>query len=59
MKINIKIIFYFLGFLLLINGGFMFLTAMLSYLYGDGNTNSLLTSGFIVTVVGLLMLFLI
>ena len=58
MKINIKIIFYFLGFLLLINGGFMFLTALLSYFYEDGITNSLLTSGVIVTVVGLLMLFL-
>ena len=58
MKINIKIIFYFLGFLLLINGGFMFLTALLSYFYKDGITNSLLISGVIVTAVGLLMLFL-
>lgn len=56
MKINIKIIFYFLGFLLLINGGFMFLTALLSYFYNDGITHSLLTSGTIVSVLGLLML---
>ena len=58
MKINVKIIFYFLGFLLLINGGFMFLTALLSYFYEDGITNSLLSSGIIVSVVGLIMLFL-
>ncbi len=58
MKINIKIIFYFLGFLLLINGGFVFLTALLSYFYEDGITNSLLTSGVVITVVGLLILFL-
>ena len=57
MKINIKIIFYFLGFLLLINGGFMFLSALLSFLYKDGITSSLLLSGIIVTVAGLLMLY--
>ena len=57
MKINIKIIFYFLGFLLLINGGFMFLTALLSFFYKDGITTSLLLSGIIVTVAGLLMLY--
>ena len=58
MKINTKIIVYFLGFLLLINGGFMFLTALLSYIYQDGITNSLLISGVLVTLVGLAMLLL-
>jgi len=58
MKINTKIIVYFLGFLLLINGGFMFLTALLSYIYQDGITNSLLMSGVLVTLVGLAMLIL-
>ena len=58
MKINTKIIVYFLGFLLLINGGFMFLTALLSYIYQDGITNSLLMSGVLVTLVGLAMLLL-
>ena len=58
MKINTKIIVYFLGFLLLINGGFMFLTALLSYIYQDGITNSLLLSGVLVTLVGLAMLLL-
>ena len=45
MKINTKIITYFLGFLLLINGGFMFLSALLSYIYKDGITGDLLLSG--------------
>ena len=58
MKINIKIITYFLGFLLVINGGFMFLSALLSYLYKDGITADLILSGFLVSIIGLLMLFL-
>jgi len=45
MKINTKIITYFLGFLLLINGGFMFLSALLSYIYKDGITGDLIISG--------------
>ena len=58
MKINIKIITYFLGFLLIINGGFMFLSACLSFFYKDGITNELFLSGILVSVIGLLMLFL-
>ena len=58
MKINTKIITYFLGFLLLINGGFMFLSALLSYIYKDGITGDLILSGIIVSIIGLLMLFL-
>ena len=58
MKINIKIIVYFLGFLLLINGGFMFISALLSFIYQDGITDRLIISGFAVTLTGILMLFL-
>ena len=58
MKINIKIITYFLGFLLIINGGFMFLSALLSCIYKDGITVDLILSGTIVSIIGLLMLFL-
>ena len=58
MKINVKIITYFLGFLLLINGGFMFLSALLSFIYKDGITGDLILSGAITSVIGLLMLFL-
>jgi len=58
MKINIKIITYFLGFLLLINAGFMFLSALISFIYADGITVELIISGSIVLIIGLLMLFL-
>ena len=58
MNLNFKIIFYFLGFLLLINGSFMFLSALLSFLYSDGITVQLTASGFIVSLVGLILLFL-
>ncbi len=58
MKINIKIITYFLGFLLLINAGFMFLSALISLIYADGITIELITSGSVVSIIGLLMLFL-
>ena len=56
MKINTKIIIYFLGFLLLINGGFMFLSALMSFIYKDGIAVSLLTSGVIVSLIGLIFL---
>ena len=58
MKINIKIITYFLGFLLLINAGFMFLSALMSFIYADGITVDLIISGSIVSIIGFLMLFL-
>ncbi|MDP6879108.1 MAG: TrkH family potassium uptake protein, partial [Candidatus Marinimicrobia bacterium] len=58
MKINHKIILYFIGFLLLFNGGFMFISSMLSYYYKDGITMDLIYSGLIVTLIGGLLLFL-
>ncbi len=56
MKINLKIIIYFLGFLLIINGAFMFICALLSFVYSDGITFDLLMSGTIVSLAGLFML---
>ena len=58
MKINHKIIFYFIGFLLLFNGGFMFISSVLSYYYKDGITMDLIYSGLIVTLIGGLFLLL-
>ena len=58
MKINHKIILYFIGFLLLFNGGFMFISSMASYHYKDGITMDLIYSGLIVTLIGGLLLFL-
>ncbi|WP_299228575.1 TrkH family potassium uptake protein [uncultured Psychroserpens sp.] len=57
MKLNYKIIFHFFGLLLLFNGGFMLLSAIMSYVYNDGVTFQLLLSGlFVVIAGGLIML---
>ena len=52
MKINFPIIFYFFGILLMFNGGFMFIASLLSYVYNDGITDSLIVSGIIVLSLG-------
>ena len=52
MKINYQIIFYFFGILLMFNGVFMFIASLLSYIYNDGITDSLIVSGIIVLSVG-------
>ncbi|WP_375238244.1 TrkH family potassium uptake protein [Aurantibacter sp.] len=58
IKLNYKIIFYFLGLLLLFNGGFMLLSALVSFIYSDGVTLQLCLSGLIsIAIGGLFMLF--
>ena len=58
MKLNYKIIFHFFGLLLLFNGGFMLLAALLSFCYNDGATFMLFLAGISVLAFGLLtMLF--
>lgn len=52
MKINYQIIFYFFGILLMFNGGFMFIASILSFIYNDGITDSLIVSGIIVVSLG-------
>lgn len=54
MKQNNKIIIHFFGLLLLFNGGFMLLAALLSFIYSDGATNQLVLSGLSVLVIGFL-----
>ncbi|MCK0110404.1 TrkH family potassium uptake protein [Flavobacteriaceae bacterium S0825] len=56
MKLNYKIIFHFLGLLLLFNGGFMLLAAIMSYAYNDGATLSISLSGIAVMVIGILVM---
>ena len=58
MKLNFKIIFYFFGILLLFNGSFMLLSSILSFLYNDGITLSLILSGIIVSLLGLVLMLL-
>ena len=52
MKLNFKIIFHFLGLLLLCNGGFMLLSSIISYIYEDGVTLKLVLSGVSVLLLG-------
>ncbi|MDT0559359.1 potassium transporter TrkG [Ichthyenterobacterium sp. W332] len=52
MKLNYKIIFHFFGLLLLFNGGFMFLAALLSLCYQDGITLDLALSGLVIVLLG-------
>ncbi|WP_066221383.1 TrkH family potassium uptake protein [Formosa haliotis] len=52
MKLNFKIIFHLLGLLLLFNGGFMLLSALVSLLYDDGVTIKLFYSGMIPVMLG-------
>lgn len=58
MKLNYKIIFHFLGLLILFNGGFMLLSTLVSYLYKDGVTGSLSIAAMVTLVLGgVVMLF--
>lgn len=58
MKLNYKIIFHFFGLLLLFNGGFMLLSALISLIYKDGVTFQLFLAGISNLIVGVVtMLF--
>lgn len=52
MKLNFKIILHFFGLLLLFNGGFMLVAALISLIYKDGVTTQILLSGILVVLVG-------
>ncbi|UKM66266.1 TrkH family potassium uptake protein [Flavobacteriaceae bacterium GSB9] len=52
MKLNYKIIFHFLGLLLLFNGSFMLLSSLISFIYQDGVSLQLFMSGIITAIIG-------
>ena len=54
MKLNYKIIFHFLGLLVLFNGAFMLLSTLVSFIYKDGVTQQLLSASLITLLVGVL-----
>lgn len=56
MKLNYKIIFYFFGLLLLFNGGFMLVSALISLIYADGVTFELFLSSIAVLLLGTLVM---
>jgi len=57
MKLNYKIIFHFLGLLLLFNGGFILIATIISLVYKDGVTLELLLSGFTILILGSIIMF--
>ena len=56
MKLNYKIILHFFGLLLLFNGGFMLLAALISFIYKDGVTTEILLSGVLIILVGVILM---
>jgi len=52
MKLNYKIIYHFFGLLLMFNGGFMLIAALISRIYKDGVTLELFLSGAVTVLVG-------
>jgi len=57
MKFNYKIIIHFIGLLLLCNGVFMSLSAIISFFYNDDVVNQLFLSGAITLALGFIMMF--
>ncbi|WP_203226919.1 TrkH family potassium uptake protein [Confluentibacter flavum] len=58
MKLNFKIVFHFLGLLLLFNGGFMLLSALVSFIYKDGVTFQIGLAGILTLVIGVVAMLL-
>lgn len=54
MKLNYKIIIHFFGLLMLFNGGFMLIAALLSLFYKDGATLNIFYAGISVMLIGVL-----
>ncbi len=58
MKLNYKIIFYLFGLLLLFNGGFMLISAIVSWAYNDGLTLNILLAGMTTLIIGVAVMFM-
>jgi len=52
MKLNFKIIFHFLGLLLLFNGGFMLIASLVSFIYKDGVSRDIFLAGIAILLLG-------
>ena len=57
-KLNYRIIFYLMGLLLLVNGGFMWIAALLSLSYGDGVTTPISLAGATTMIIGAALMFI-
>ena len=57
-SLNYKIIIFFLGILLLFNGGLMLFSSLVSFIYKDGVTIEITKSALIVLLIGLTLILL-
>ncbi|NRR91062.1 TrkH family potassium uptake protein [Winogradskyella undariae] len=57
IKLNYKIIFHFLGLLLLFNGGFMLTATLISLIYKDGVTLELFLAGIVTLLIGVVSMY--
>ena len=57
IKLNYKIIFHFFGLLLLFNGGFMLISALISLIYKDGVTLRLFLAGLVTLLIGAMTMY--
>ena len=56
-KLNIRIILHLMGLLLLVNGGFILLSSVVSFVYKDGVGLQMVYAGVVVLLVGLVTMF--
>jgi len=56
-KLNYKIITHIMGLLLLCNGGFMLLAAIISFVYKDGVTMQIMLASIVTIFVGVILMF--
>ena len=57
-KINARIIAHLIGLLFVVNGGFMLLATLVSYLYQDGVVFELLQASLLATALGVIAIVL-
>jgi trk system potassium uptake protein len=57
VRLNFKIILHLFGLLLVFNGGFMLLSAIVSAIYQDGVTSEILLAGFSTSLIGSVMMY--
>ncbi|WP_299763599.1 potassium transporter TrkG [uncultured Dokdonia sp.] len=57
-KLNYKIIFHLMGLLLLFNGGFMLISALVSFITKDGVALQITASGLLALFAGMLLMFM-
>ena len=56
VKLNYKIIFYLMGLLIVVNGGFMLLSSTISFYYKDGVGNQMVIAGIVTILIGVIFM---